>query len=238
MRKTLPGKGGRWVYGFVAVAVAAVVVSIVPGVVARKARITGDTPAERIACICRVADEDRWGAGDAIAAAAAADPSPAVRRAALLALAKFPDPEHRKMVIAATAAEEAPAIRAAAVTTLGTYGDADAADHLGRLAGKDPVEEVRINAVDGLSRCADDRAIVHLVEVMEKSGNARVQQHARSAVFRRLNMPARATRPQDLAMWRNDVELVKVQPAVIAAYQKASIPLVHHPEYIIPEPGE
>ena len=129
-------------------------------------------------------------------------------------------------------------VRAAAVTTLGALGDDAAADGLGRLAAEDPVASVRINAVDGLERCASDKAIVYLIETAEKNDDVRVQQHARSAVMRRLRMPARTTRPRDLAMWRNDLELVKVQPAVVSAYRQAGVKLVLHPEWIIPEPGE
>ena len=212
-------------------------VLVLAAAVAGRPSIAGDTPAERIKSICRLADQGRRGAGDVIARAAENDPSPEVRRAALLALQRFPQPRFRQVVETAARGETVE-IRSAAVITLGAYGDAPAVDRLGELAMTDPQAEVRVAAVEGLERCAIDRAIVHLVEVMEKSDNPRVQQHARSAVLRRLIWPPRNTRPQDRSMWLNDRELVKAQPVVIEAYKRAGKELKHYPEYILEEPGE
>ena len=237
MAVTSGQKSYKWIYIWAAITAAVVVVWLVAAVATQGARIVGDTPQARIACICRVADEGISGAGDAIAEAATKDPDASVRRAALLALARFVEPKHRPMLESAAGEDDAD-IRSAAATTLGEYSDAAAADRLGELAAKDSDEQVRIAAVDGLDRCAAGKALVHLVETMEKNGNPKVQQYARSATFRRVRMPARITRPQDLAMWRNDLELVKGLPVVIAAYKAAGVTLIHHPEYIIPEPGE
>jgi len=233
-----PGeRSNRWMVTFALVTAVVLAAAVAAAYVVGRARITGGTPAERIAAICRVADEGRPGAGAAIAAAADDDPSPAVRRVALLALARFIDAEHRGLVEAATRDAD-PGVRAAAAATLGEFDDDSAADRLGELAAKDGDEQVRLAAADGLERCGTDKAVVGLVETMENNDNPKVREHARSAVLRRLNWPERNTRAADVAMWRNDVELIKVDPAVVAAYKTAGVQLVHHLEYIIPEPGE
>jgi len=227
------GKSTVWIVVFVVVvAVAAALVTLVG-----RARVSGETPKERIAAICRLADEAPRGAADAIARAAAEDPDPTVRLAALRALGNFPEPKYRSMVVSATSHAD-PAVRAAAAGTLAMYSDDPAAGRLNELAGEDPDSQVRLDAVAALGACTSARSLVYLVQQMEGNDDPEVQMRARDAVLRRLKMPARTTRPDNVRLWRNDVELVKLEPKVKAAFEETSAAVVHHPEHIIPEPGQ
>ena len=122
--------GTTWV---VVLAVAAIaIVTVVCRCFPEKAEVTGREPADRVAEICRVADEQLRGAGDAIAAAAK-DKDPSVRHASLVALSKFIDPKYRSLV--ETGARDPDArVRSAAARTLGLYDDDKAIVRLGELA--------------------------------------------------------------------------------------------------------
>ncbi len=237
MRDGMGIGGARWMLLFALAAVVAVAVVLATSLKSRQARLTGDTPKEKIDCISRMADEGKWGAAEVLAKAARNDPSPEVRRAALVALGRVSDGEHRAVLEAALADADA-GVRSAAAVGLGPFADEAAARRLGELALGDGDAQVRLAAVAGLDACSSDRALVYLVETMVKGEPAEVQLHARAAAQRRLKMPHREIRPEHVRLWRDDVALVKSQPIVKQAYEKAGIPLELRAGDIIEEPGE
>lgn len=153
----------RWVVFALVAGVIVAASAAVLGFSAR-ARISGATPAERVACICRLADARAWGAGEAIAACAAQDADASVRRVAVLALGRYRG-EQRPAIEAATRDPDA-AVRAAAAMTLGLCRDEAAARRLGELAAGagvpnadaspswPPALEVRQAALSGLESMA------------------------------------------------------------------------------------
>lgn len=182
------------------------------------AKVEGATPKERIASICGLADNQARGAADAIAIAAADDPDPMVRRAALFTLERFAAPKYRPVVESALSDPDE-RVRASAAATLGRYGDEAAADRLQELGAKDPSEVVRLAVVDGLEKNAAAKAIVHLVRAMENSEDLNVRLRALHALARRCDLPLRSIMPNDTKWWRNDVEMIKEQPEVILAFR-------------------
>ena len=206
----------------VGLALAAVAVVVVATLLLRPgiAKVEGDTPEERIASIIELADTQPPGAADAIAGAAAEDPSARVRVAALLALERFIAPKYRPVVESALAhADER--VRAAAATTLGRFGDTASADSLHELCVKDTSKAVRLAAVHGLEKNPSPKATVRLVQVMEKGKDADVQVRAIRVLGARYEMPSvRSIKPSNAKWWANDVELVKEQAEVISAFRK------------------
>ncbi len=237
MRDGMGVGSARWMLLFALVAVVAVAAVLATTLRSRRARLTGETTKERIDCIGRMADERKWGAAEVLADAARNEPSPEVRRAALVALGRVSDGDHRAVLEAALADADA-GVRSAAAVGLGRFADEAAAKRLGELALGDGDVKVRLAAVAGLDACASDRALVYLVETMVKGSPVEVQLHARAAAQRRLRMPHREIRPEHVRLWRDDVALVKSQPIVKQAYEKAGIPLELREGDIIEEPGE
>jgi len=142
-----------WVAVAVVVIVAVAIVGAFPG----RAKITGDTPGERVRCIARLADRRPPGAAAALAAAAADEPDPGVRRAALVALSKLAGREHRE-VIEAAARDTDPDVRAGAAAALACCRDAAAADRLLEMARSDGDRGVRLAAVGALDPHRTDAA--------------------------------------------------------------------------------
>ncbi|MHC4718046.1 MAG: HEAT repeat domain-containing protein, partial [Planctomycetota bacterium] len=148
----MPGEGNGTRKAVYAAVAAGVIALAAVGVFALNGPdVDGRTPQERIDQIARLADRKPLGAADAIARAAVEDPDATVRQAALVALGRFVDRDHRPAVDAATKDPD-PRARSGAAVTLGRYGDDRAADALGRLASEDPDQQVRLAAVTGLGR--------------------------------------------------------------------------------------
>lgn len=137
-----------------------VLVVIAVGLVAffsRGAEISGDDPAQRIESIVRLANERPRGAADVVAEAAAADPEPSVRQAAVVALGGFAREEDRPVIEAATRDAD-PGVRRTAVRVLAaTYKDASAVEQVAEMAEQDDDAPSRDEA----------HAIVRLVQAME-----------------------------------------------------------------------
>ncbi len=123
-----------------------------------RAKVTGNTPDEKIRSICRLADDDAPGAAEALAKAAG-DPNPDVRKAALMALWRYPLPQVRP-VVEAGAFDNAAANRVAAIAALAHYGDDTAAELLEKLSREDGDPGVRIKAAEALRAIRPDKAIV------------------------------------------------------------------------------
>ena len=215
-----------------AAAVVAAVIVVAAGVA--KARVEGATPQDRIACICRLADEKPWGAGDAIAEAALEDSDVTVRQAALVALGRFVESKYRSTVEQCTRDASA-IIRAAAAGTLGFYGDDAAADRLGEMVSGDPDEGARIGAGVGLGRCGSSRSIVWLLEAAEDEKYPDVQFRAIYELYQKLGMRYIGAKPAKVSNWKRQAafiaEYVKSYPQVQQAYGKMSRKLIRRPEY-------
>jgi hypothetical protein len=224
-----------WLAIAVGGAAVAAAVAIIAAALLRQPRIEGATPQDRVTSICLLADEQPFGAGDVVAEAAAGEPDPSVRQAALVALARFADPRHRRTVEKA-ADDPSAMIRAAAATTLGVYQDEAAADRLGRMATADPEVRVRLGAVTGLGRNSTSLALVWLLETAEKDPDAHVQFMAIKELHRRLGMKYIGKDPsKEKDNWPRQaafvVEYLKEYPPVQEAYAKAGRALVPRPEY-------
>ena len=186
-----------------------------------RAKVAGGTPDERIASICRLADERPWGAAGAIAAAAG-DPHPAVRQAVMVALSKFVDDAAYRPAVEAGVADEDATVRAAAAATLGLYADGPAVDRLGALLKGDPSERGRLAATRGLARTRRPRAIVLLVKAMETNESPNVRYRAMEVLMAHLGLSFDVSPdPRDPVVWSRAVRAVRLFPAVRAAYRAA-----------------
>lgn len=224
MADSSKGKSRAWQIGIALVAVAAILWG--GWLWSGSAKVVGDTPEQRIASICKLADKQARGAANAIAVAAADDPDPMVRRAALFTLERFVAPKYRPVVESALTDDDE-RVRAAAAATLGSFDDDAAADRLQELGAKDPSAAVRLAVVDGLEKNTAYKAIVHLVRAMENSKDQNVRLRALHALARRCGLPRRSVMPDDPKWWRNDVELVKEQPEVLLAFRITRTRLKH-----------
>lgn len=215
-----------------AVIVAAGLVSILIGVFGRT-RISGATPDERITSLCRLADAKPFGAGDALAEAAAKDPDVRVRQAALIGLGRFVEPKHRATIEQCTLDASAPVRRAAAIT-LGLYGDETAAARLGEVVRRDPAAEVRLGAVMGLGRCAASETLAWLMEAAEKDDEPAVQLQAIKELYAKFGAEYFGE-PSRVPDWPYEaaasVEYLKTFPGVQEAFRKAGVALVPRPKY-------
>ena len=207
---------------FGAVAVGVVVAAALVAAAVSRGQVAGDTPAEQIASICRLADERPWGAADAIAAAAGGKANPSVRKAALIALGRFTRARDRGIVDSATT-DAAAEVRAGAALTLGVYGDGAAADRLGKLLATDPDEQVRLAAVTGVGRVGGDKAIVLLAEAMENNDNAKVQSRAMVVLLRQLKLRhPNPPDPGDKARWGALVRKIRGMSPIQDAFKAVS----------------
>jgi len=195
------------------------------------AKVTGETPAERIACICRLADDQPFGAADAIAAAAAHDPDAAVRRAAVLCLGKFHHMSDWQLVEACTH-DSAPSVREAAAMTLARYADTGAVDRLAQMVSDDGSEAVRLGALAALDLQASPAALVALLEIMEGSPETSSQVRACELLEKKFGIPVKPD-PGDSTRWNHLVEMLKCFDEVQDAYRQVGKPLERHPEHLI-----
>jgi len=222
----------RWMIAFGAAG--AVVVVLTAMVVRRvgRAQLTGATPAERKACISRLAARRPPGAGEAIAGAAG-DADASVRLVALISLRQFVDEAHRPAVEAGTR-DPAPQVRAAAAATLAGYDDASAADRLAEMARDDDDPKVRQAAMEALGDCQAPKALVLLVETMDKGDDRRLRSRAADVLAEKYSIRHEGLELSDPRQWRHFVELVKGAPGVAEAFRECSRPLERHPEDLIP----
>lgn len=199
------------------------------------AAVEGDGPAERVASVIRIADEQPIGAAGVLADVAAnAREHPTVRQAALVALTQFPRKESRPIVEAALR-DPLPDIRAAAANALGAYGDVAACEQLANvvLNSPDPDAAARIGAIQGLSRCPDPVSLAWLVRVVERESDPAVNRRALMETYARLGFHYTwpetrfLTEPERLEA----IERFKGQILVQEAYRKAGWPLDRHPEH-------
>lgn len=216
----------------VGVAAAALVgVAAVAGyLVFGRAEVSGGDPPERIAAIHEIAAERPWGAGKALAQAAANDPSPQVRREAIAGLSHFLAPEHRAAVEKGTTDSDA-RVRAIAADTLGLYRDKAATDVLVQLIETDRDEQVVQAALRGVVRCNDPRAIVMLLETADKGSSRAVKMVAMKGLLRwfRGRIP-KDRDPRDKPRWRDLIQRWKGDSRVRAAYAAAGVELVQRPQ--------
>jgi len=203
----------------VGVAVVAVVFGLLA--VGARATVTGDTPAERIESIKRIADERPWGASSALARAVREEPDLEVRRTALLALGGFIEGDHRALVDE-SAGDDSGALRGAAARALGRYGDAPAVDRLGKMVMADADPDVRMEALTGLGRCPTPKATALLFRAMETNSNPRVQMRALQVLLRRLqashSTPPRPGTPE----WARLVDFLRQTKTVTQALETLS----------------
>jgi len=210
------------------------VIGVVGVVAFRRAKIEGANSQDRIASICRLADTRPSGAGNRLAQAALEESDASVRAAALVGLARFPDPKHRDTVRRCTD-DAAPQVRAAAAATLGRYGDEEAARRLGELVIGDSDRNVRIATVIGLGRCAAPEALVWLLEAAEKDPDATVQFEAVKVLYWKLGMRYIGEKMSKGPKWEKQVavmvEYLKGYPQIQEAYRRSGRELVRHPEH-------
>lgn len=206
-----------------------------------RAKLVGDTPAERIDCICTLADKQPWGAGDVIAAAATEEPDQQVRRAAVVALGKF-RPDYREVVEAATR-DSAAEVRAAAVGTLGLWADTEAAKRLGEIFN-DAAEDksVRVAAVAALFGNKSATATVALVTAVEHHPDQGLRDHASAVLVKKHGLVQVRAHHQAIAKyrrtynksWLDIVEFIKMKPETKSAFEQLGLPLVLHPQNLLP----
>ena len=173
------------------------------------------------------------GSGSALAEAAE-DESPVVRRTALAGLTQTPDPEYRSVIVNALADKDA-GVRAIAAEGLGQYDDPDATQQLARLVQADKDASVRKAALRGLVPCDDPLAIVTMIET---AGNPNVPkdiryQAAKSALRKAGGRLIPGRNPDNDALWRDQIQRMKMDQRIVRAYRAAGVPLVSHPEDII-----
>lgn len=199
----------------------AAIIAIICSRIPEQAEVTGRKPADRVAEICRVADEQLKGAGDAIAAAAE-DKDPTVRRASLVALSKFIDPKYRSLVETG-AGDSDPRVRSAAARTLGLYDDDKAIIRLGELVSQDPDEQVRLAAIQALGRTKGDRGVILLADTADSNDNPKVKKRAVEVLMRKLKIRFRSLPdPKDSDPWSKVVKTINEQAAVLRARARTS----------------
>ena len=199
---------------------------------ARSAEVTGETPEERVASVCRIARNRPPGARRALARAAA-DGNPAVRRAAMAGLSHVLEAEDRAVFEKGTRDPDG-RVRAIAADTLGLFRDGAAADVLVKLIESDPSEEVRAAAVRGLARCDDPRSIVVLLETADKDNSGNIKLVAMKGLLRKFaGRKADRRDPSDEAGWRDLIQRWKWDERVRNAYAAAGVPLIDRPKDII-----
>ena len=187
-----------------------VVVFVVVVAVSRlgdRVAVTGDTSAERVDSVQRLASVRPAGAATVLADAAANDPDPAVRRSAIAALGTFRRAEDKPFVEKALQDPDN-SVRAAAAGALGAYG-LETVTRLSALA-QDPDPKVRLGAVTGLCQTGRGPGLAALLRIMAKDANPEVQLQALKAIeavsnVRYLNEAS----PKDPQRWAAMVQRVR-----------------------------
>ncbi len=194
---------------WIAVAVAVVLAVTLAGGLGSRAKLTGDSPKDRIDCIIKLADEQPWGAAGVLAKAVAEEPNVQVRRAALVALKRFADDDCRGVVDAATEDTDAD-VRAAAATMLGRYDDPAAVDRLLVMAAEDAAPAVRAEAVDALADVDDTKVTDGLLDVMEHDRDFGVRRRAMHVLSARRGLRFSVMPdPTNPAQWREALRTIR-----------------------------
>jgi HEAT repeat protein len=194
---------------------------VTAGLAWSRAKVTGGTPAERIAAICRLADEQPAGAREAIIVAAQSDPDATVRQAAFGALGRFLGPDIRPLVESGTASPDAP-VRAGAARTLGLYGDAAAARRLGQMLSDDPDAGARLAATRALAGVKPAAAMAALVKCVEFDADPAVRREAALAIYAKMQIRLyEVPDPTDKRKWAGLVGQVKSFKEVRRALEEA-----------------
>lgn len=187
---------------------------IVCGLMFSRAAVEGDTAKQRIASICRLADERPWGAGEAIASAAREDSDPTVRRVAMIALGRFEDEQCRSAVQAGTQ-DSSPLVRQGAAIALGRHGDDAAVETLGKLMNTDPDEDVRAAAATGLGYVPRPKSVALLALAIANSDSHKVKSEALRALSKRYKITwNKMPDPRDAAGWAEAVGVIYSLPFV------------------------
>ena len=232
----MSGVSGKTVWG---AAAAVVIIAVVAA-----GFLTGGSPdvssgdaSQRIAAIHEVAANGSPDAGDTLARAAVADPSPKVRREALAGMTHFLRVEHREVIRKSTKDADA-GVRAIAADTLGQYAkkynDKTATADLIEIVKKEPEENVRQAALRGLARCDDPRSIVTLLDRAEHGATREIKLVAMKGLLRKLGVRmSRARDPKDRPGWRDLIQRWKQSRRVVAAYTAAGVRLVSRPQDLL-----
>ena len=140
---------------------AAVAMSSLPG---GPAKVTGNTPEDRVAAIEEIKTERPPGAAEALAGAVR-DTNPQVREAAIAALGQF---KKRPDLVQAALQDPDQNVRVTAAETVGIINDPQAPDVLAAVVFNESVDAAtRKGALRGLARTGTPRATVQLVRAMD-----------------------------------------------------------------------
>jgi len=199
------------------------VVALIPA----KAEVVGETEAEAVKSVIRIADDLPRGAAEALTKAVLEDPRPTVRRAAVVGLNRLKRPEHRPVVEKALADED-PTVRAAAAKTLVFCHDDE--DTVGRLVAvclteADP--KVLKAATLALATSNDPLAVVALVQMLDKTDKKQLQQLAAETIKWKLKM--RVAIPETIGSdaWQRVVTSMKFSDIVRNAFAETGTPIKH-----------
>lgn len=204
----------------------------------RPAKVTGETPEERIASIAEVAHQRRIGAGEALAKVAREDPVATVRQAAVMELAGFADEDTLPAVLAASE-DAATNVREAATGTLAAYEADAAADRLASMLVNDKDEMVRMGAVEALGQSRSPKAVVILLQKTEDEQDYPARVWAARALAKRIGLAGDQLDPRkNLTLWNHNIEMFKGLKGVEEAFQRYGAALVRHPEHLIKPPKE
>lgn len=222
---------------------AVLVVALIAWAVWPTAAVEGETPADRVDSIAKIADEEPLGAARALSQVVRSSrEDPTVRQAALVALARFPRKQYRPVVEEALG-DPLAAIRASAANTLGTFAEDaaasdSAADRLGAMVldRPDPDPTVRIGAIRGLGLCPSPKALAWLVRIAEQETTPAVHRQAVLEAYNKVGKNYYWTEAESEieSMRRGSAESLKGHIQVRDAYRYASWPLVLRPEYAFP----
>lgn len=204
------------VLGIIVVGVA--VVAFYPA----KAEVTGSAAADRVQSIVDLANDQPRGAADALARAAANDPAPSVRRAAVVALSAVARPADRPVIEQATHDDDPGVRRSAAKALMNVYGDAPAADRLGQMVREEPDDPARATAAACLAASDSPQALVHLVQIMD-AGDPEARAVAGEALNRRYRMGMDLT-ANDMD-WPRYIQSIKHADFVTEAFAATGTPL-------------
>ncbi|MCY2929759.1 MAG: HEAT repeat domain-containing protein [Planctomycetota bacterium] len=178
-----------------------------------KAHVTGGTPDEVIGSIQSVAEENKPGAGQAIAAFVR-DTNPRVREAAIVSGARF---SGNAPLVRAAMKDPDENVRIAAITVLTRTDDPEAVADLGRIALDNHADaKSRVAALDGLIHADTPEAVVHITKVMKMAEPA-VAKAAMDVLCARMQMD---WWKKDLT-WDEKVAIIEKKSYVWKAVNKA-----------------
>lgn len=214
--------------GIVIVGLACLIAMGVVVLIPAKAEVAGETEAEAVQSVVRIADDLPRGAGDALAKAALEDPRPAVRRAAVVSLNRLKRPEHRPVVEKALADED-PTVRAAAAKTLVfCHDDEDTVGRLSAVCLTETDPKVLKAAALALAASDDPLAVVALVQMLGMTDRKDLQRLAAETVKWKLKMRVPIPEVIGSEAWQRVVTSMKFSDAVRNAFAETNTPLEHN----------